>query len=52
MSEFERDRIILATARAMRWLIENTPRGVLSPEHVELIDSLEKFPLITEAPRR
>lgn len=52
LTEFERDRIILATARGVLRILEHMPNGMLSVEHVELIQALDSFPIITEEPRR
>jgi len=51
LTDIERDRLILATARAAQWLILQFPYGSLSDEHIELIEALEKFPIIKEEPR-
>lgn len=52
LTDIERDKLILASARATAWLISRHPYGTLSDEHVELEKALEKFPIIREAPPR
>jgi hypothetical protein len=50
MTDHERDRLILATARCVHWLLRRS--RVNSDEYQELTDALEKFPLVMEEPRR
>ena len=52
MTDLEHEHIILATARGVLRILEHMPDGMLSTEHVELIESLDAFPIITEAPHR